>query len=322
MKKEEFYFDSRDGKSKIHAVRYTPDLGEVCCVLQIVHGMSEHIERYEEFAQFLTQRGIVVTGEDHLGHGKSVTTDGLYGYFCEQDPATMVVRDTHRLKKLTQALYPQVPYVLIGHSMGSFIVRNYACRYGTGVSGCILLGTGMQPRLLLYLGKAIAAVQRLFVGSKHVSKLLHIITFGSYNKRFMPIKTYCDWLSRDSQQVDKFRKDPMCNFIFTVNGFQTLFELISRLHSQNNLKKMPKELPVLILSGTDDPVGDYGKGVHKAYNSIKAAGMEKVWLKLYEEDRHELLHELDRAKVTQDIYDWLKKTILNIKKTEAGLEYD
>ena len=128
MKNEEFYFDSRDNISKIHAVRWTPESGNVVAIVQIVHGMAEYVERYEEFAQFLTERNIVVTGEDHLGHGKSVPEGGIQGYFCEQDPATVVVRDVHRLKKMTQELYPGVPYFILGHSMGSFILRNYMCR--------------------------------------------------------------------------------------------------------------------------------------------------------------------------------------------------
>ena len=141
MIKEEFYFDSRDGESRIHAVRYTPDDGNVKGIVQVVHGMAEYVERYENLAEFLTARGILVTGEDHLGHGKSVAEGGTYGYFCEQDPATVVVRDVHRLKKITEESYPEVPYVILGHSMGSFITRNYLCRYGKGVDGAVIVGT-------------------------------------------------------------------------------------------------------------------------------------------------------------------------------------
>ena len=144
MIKEEFYFDSRDGENRIHAVRYTPDDGNVRGIVQIVHGMAEYVERYENLAEFLTKRGILVTGEDHLGHGKSVSEGGSFGYFCEQDPATVVVRDVHRLKKITEEQHPQVPYIILGHSMGSFIARNYLCRYGSGIDGAVIVGTGMQ----------------------------------------------------------------------------------------------------------------------------------------------------------------------------------
>lgn len=310
MRKEEFYFDSRDGMNKVHAVRYTPENGEVRCVVQIIHGMAEYVERYEGFAEFLTEQGFVVTGDDHLGHGKTVPEGGTYGYFCEQDPATVVVRDVHRLKKMTQALYPGVPYVIVGHSMGSFILRNYLCRYGTGIAGAVIMGTGMQSAGLVKVSKALAAVQKAFCGSKHVSKLIDRAAFGSYNKRFEPKRTDADWLSRDEEQVDRYIADPLCGFTFTVNGFQTLFELISRIQVKENLEKVPKGLPVFMVSGADDPVGDYGEGVKRAYASLQEVGLTNMQLKLYEKDRHELLNELDRETVAQDIYDWIRDTIL------------
>lgn len=310
MKKEEFYFDSRDEIDRIHAVRYTPDDGEVRCVVQIVHGMAEYAERYEEFARFLTDRGFVVTGEDHLGHGKSVSEGGYYGYFCERDPATVVVRDVHRLKKLTQALYPDVPYVILGHSMGSFILRNYLCRYGSGIAGAVIMGTGMQPPWLIRLSKALAAVQKAFCGSVYVSKLMDKAAFGSFNKRFQPERTRADWLSRDTENVDKYLADPLCGFCFTVNGFQTLFELIARIQKRENLEKIPKDLPILMVSGKDDPVGDYGEGVKRAYASLQGQGLSDIQMKLYDRDRHELLNEVDRDVVMEDIYCWIKDSVL------------
>lgn len=145
MKKEEIFFLSRDGKTKIHAVKWIPE-GKPVCILQIVHGMAEYIERYERLALVLTRQGILVTGEDHLGHGKSVGENGIYGYFCAHDPATVVVRDVHRLKKMVQEQYPGVPYLLLGHSMGSFILRNYLSRYGSGIDGAIVMGTVCSRR--------------------------------------------------------------------------------------------------------------------------------------------------------------------------------
>lgn len=307
MKKEEFYFDSRDNHSRIHAVRWTPDVENVVAVVQIVHGMSEYVERYEELAAFLTERGFVVTGDDHLGHGRSVPEGGIQGYFCEQDPATVVVRDEHRLKKMTQELYPGVPYFILGHSMGSFILRNYICRYGSGIDGALLVGTGMQSNKLLCLSKITAAVVGFFKGSKHPSRFIDKGAFGSYNKRIQGAKTDFDWLSRDSDRVAAYIADEDCGFIFTVNGFKTLFELISRVKKRENLLKIPKELPVIFLSGEEDPVGNYGKGVQKAYRSLVDTGLTDVEIKLYPEDRHELLGEPDRKKVMEDIEVWLTK---------------
>lgn len=311
MKQEKFYFDSRDGQNKIHAVRYMPEEGEVKCVVQVIHGMSEYKERYEGFAKFLTDRGCVLVADDHLGHGQSVAEGGIYGYFCEQDPATVVVRDVHRLKKMTQALYPGVPYVILGHSMGSFILRNYLCRYGKGISGAIIMSTGMQPKALIALSKALVRVQKLFFGSKHVAKFIDKCAFGNYTVRIENPRTSSDWLTKDASVVDRYVADPKSGFIFTVNGFETLFELISRIQKRENLEKIPKQLPIFMVAGTDDPVGEYGVGVQRAYDSLKEVGIENLKLKMYESDRHELLNETDKEQVMEDIYQWITATVLN-----------
>ncbi len=309
VKREEIYFDSRDNKNKIHGIRWIPEGDKPLCILQIIHGMAEYIGRYDEFAESMAEKGILVVGEDHLGHGKSVGENGTYGYFCEQDSATVVVRDSHRLKKMTQEKYPGVPYVVLGHSMGSFILRNYLCRYGTGIQGAVIVGTGMQPRPLLWMGKAVAAVQKVFCGSRYPSGLLNALSFGSYNKRIPGHRTVMDWLTKEEGIVDAYIEDPLCGFTFTVNGFQTLLELVNRLYKRENLNKMPRELPVLFVSGAEDPVGDYGKSVEKVYQSFLDMGMKNVQIKLYENDRHELLNESDREKVYEDIYRWMQSVI-------------
>ena len=310
MKKTEVSFASRDGESKIHALRYEPEDdaladGKPVAVLQIIHGMAEHIERYEETARFFTDRGFVVTGDDHLGHGRTVTEGGAYGYFCKRDPATVVVRDVHRLKKMTQEIYPGVPYFILGHSMGSFILRNYICRYGTGIQGAVIMGTGAQPPAMLGMGKAVTAVQKLFLGGHHEAKLVNSMAFGSYNKGFENVRTANDWLSRDQENVDRYNADPLCGFIFTVNGFETLFELISRAQNRENLEKVPKELPLFWVAGSDDPVGGSGEGVKRAYHALEELGIKDMSMKLYDGDRHEILNEADRGAVMQDIYDWI-----------------
>lgn len=309
IKKETFTFESRDGKTKLHAVRWIPE-GKVICILQIVHGMSEYVERYEEFACYMAQKGILVTGEDHLGHGKSVPEGGIYGYFCEQDPATVVVRDVHRLKKMTQEEYPGVPYVILGHSMGSFILRNYMCRYGTGIQGAVILGTGHMPVPAITCAKGFTRVLKLLTGDMRVSKLLDKIAFGSYNKRIPEPKTEYDWLAAREAVVEDYINDPLCGAKFTVNGFGTLFELLLRAHKVENMKKIPKELPVYLMAGEEDPVGDYAEGVRRLFEDYKnKLGMEHVELKLYPGDRHEILNENDRQQVYETLYPWIMERV-------------
>lgn len=309
VKKEDFYFDSRDGEHKIHAVRWIPDGEKPACILQIIHGMAEHIDRYDDFACFLADRGILVVGDDHLGHGKSVKPGEPYGYFCKEDAPTVLVRDEHRLKKMVQEQYAGVPYIILGHSMGSFITRNYLLKYGSGIDGAIIMGTGMHSKPGLIFGTALAALQGMLCGADHVSKLLNMAVFGAYNKRIKSPKTPFDWLSKNEDNVRKYINDPLCGFTFTVNGFQTLFKLIYNLHDKEKLGKMPKNLPVFFLSGADDPVGDYGRSVELVYQSYREIGMENVQMKLYSEDRHELLNEVDKEDVYGDIYRWILQRV-------------
>ncbi len=309
INKEEFYFDSRDGEHKIHAIRWIPEAQKPVCILQIVHGMSEYIDRYDDFANYLADKGILVVGDDHLGHGKSVNPGEPYGYFCKEDAPTVLVRDEHRLKKMMQEKYPGVPYLILGHSMGSFITRNYLMRYGSGINGALIVGTGMQSKPALMCARALAAIEKVFCGDKHVGRLVDKAAFGVYNKKIEAPQTSFDWLSRNEDNVRRYIDDPLCGFIFTVNGFQTLFKLIYNLHDTEKLKKMPVNLPVFFLAGEDDPVGNYGKSVEAVYKSFREIGMENVQIKLYPKDRHELLNEVDKVDVYADIYRWILQRI-------------
>ena len=310
IRKEEFYFDSRDRQNKIHAVKWIPDVEKPVCIFQIVHGMAEHIERYDEFARFLAEKGILVVGEDHLGHGRSVPEGGIYGYFCEEDAAGVLVRDVHRLKKIIQEQYPGILYLIMGHSMGSFITRNYLFNYGSGIGGAVIVGTGMQSKFTLMFARTVTAVQKVFCGSRHTGKFIDKASFGKFNDRFQPVRTAVDWLSRNEENVDRYIADPMCGFVFTLNGFAALFELIYNCYDEGKLEKMPKQLPILLVSGADDPVGNYGESVEKVYHSYQEHGMQNVQMKLYEKDRHELLNEIDREQVYGDIYRWILQRIV------------
>lgn len=304
MTRTDFYFDSRDNISQIHGVKWVPDT-EPVGVLVLVHGMAEHLDRYEPFAEFMCERGFVVAGNEHLGHGKSVGK-GPKGYFCRRDPATVVVRDVHRLKKTIQAEYPTLPVFIFGHSMGSMITRNYLTKYGTGVKGAIISGTLMMPKPLIGAMGILCNILKLFQGPKHPSVFMDNMAFGAYCNRIESPKTKFDWLTRDDEIVKQFIDDPDCGFLFTLNGFSTLKELMLRLHNQDMLNAIPKELPVFFVYGGQDPCGDYGVSVRKVYEQYLALGIKDVSEKEYTDDRHEILNELDKETVMMDIYDWIK----------------
>lgn len=301
---KEFTYPSADKKTQIHAVSYVPD-GQIKAILQIAHGMVEHIKRYEDFALFLNERGILVTGNDHLGHGESICTKDDYGYFAEPDGNRVVLTDLHRLTTLTKEAYPGIPYFLLGHSMGSFYARQYLCEYGEELDGAIIMGTGFQPKLLVSAGILITRFLALFKGWRYRSQFVNEMAFGSYNSRFKPARTDKDWLTRDTRIVDAYLADVRCGFTFTLNAYHHMFRGIRRLYDAALLAKMPKDLPVFFVSGTEDPVGDFSQGVIRARKSFIRTGMKRTRLKLYEEDRHEILNELDREQVYRDLADWI-----------------
>lgn len=306
MKKIHIQYLSHDHKTLIHAVRWVPD-GKVKGVLQISHGMVEFIERYEEFAKYMTERGFLVTGNDHLGHGESIRSKEKFGFFSEKNGNSVLLLDLYQLQRKTKELYPNVPYFMLGHSMGSFLGRQYLCCYGNELDGAIIMGTGYHTRLEAELGMKLCKVIASVKGWDYRSKLIDAMAFGSYNRKFKPVRTQKDWLTRDQKIVDTYIADERCQFIFTVNGYYHLFLSLAKLGNKDYIQKMPKNLPVLFVSGEDDPVGNFGKGVKKVVESFRELGMKKVSCKLYPDDRHEILNELDRDQVYEDLYEWLKK---------------
>lgn len=303
-RKEDFYFLSSNGTTKIHGVRYIPD-GKIKAVLQISHGMVEYIERYEEFALFLNSKGILVTGNDHLGHGASVSSKEDWGYFAEYDGNNALLYDLYQMTQITKEKYPGIPYFLLGHSMGSFYARQYLCQFGNELTGAIIMGTGHQPYLLVLAGKITARLVAAFKGWHYRCEFIDRMAFGNFNQKFYPARTNKDWLTKDSEKVDEYLKTECCNFSFTVNAYYNMFLGISRLYHRKLLRNMPKELPVLFVSGEDDPVGDFSKGVRRAVKSFRKVGMKQVRVKLYQKDRHELLNETDRQRVFKDLYRWM-----------------
>ncbi|MEF2765537.1 MAG: alpha/beta hydrolase [Mediterraneibacter sp.] len=305
--RDEFYFPSKDGNTEIHTIEWKPE-GEVKAVLQLCHGMVEYIRRYDEFAEFMCSRGYYVVGNDHLGHGKSVQSKSEYGFFNEKYGNACVIGDMHTLRQRTMKKYPDVPYFILGHSMGSLLVRQYIQLYGNGLSGAVLLGVvSDQKKAVLLCGKRLCRLMAAFRGWHFRSRFIDGMVLGSYNKKFKPARTRVDWMTSDREHLDAYVADPLCSFVFTVNAYYSMFTGMLNMEKKESIYMIPKTLPILFASGTDDPVGNFGKGVRKIYEQYKAAGLQDVTLRLYAGDRHELLNETDRQQVYQDLFDWLEE---------------
>ena len=291
----------------LHAFYCEPD-GPVRAVVQLSHGMVEFIDRYKPLAESLAAQGIAVTGNDHLGHGGSIRTKADYGYFAQPDGNRAVLDDLHRMTRLAKQRWPGVPYFLLGHSMGSFYARQYLCEWGGELEGAIILGTGFQPKALVRLAKGVCRVQAALFGWQHRSKLVERLSFAGYNNGLEGRTTH-DWLNRDAAEVDKYLADERCTFTFTVNAYYSMFSGILRLHDPAFVAQMPKDLPLLFLAGDADPVGERGKGVERAVQSLRDAGVQNIEVKFYPGARHELLVETNRREVFADIAGWIEKQL-------------
>ena len=277
-------------------------------LLQIIHGMQEYIDRYDEFARFLAEKGILVMGNDHLGHGGSVSGNGTYGFFCKDDPATVLVRDAHRLNKMVLEEYPGVPVFILGHSFGSFVAREYITRYGTGIQGAIIQGTAFMPTGTVNSLSSLVNFMQVIMGTKYRSTMINNMAFKGYLKKIPNPRTKFDWLSHNEESIDKYIANPMDNFIFTLNGFGTMAELLKRVQDVGKMDDIPKNLPILITAGKEDPVGNYGEAPAKLFDIYKKQlQIQNVELKLYDGMRHELQQEIGREQVYADQYEWIKK---------------
>ena len=307
--RDEFYFPSKDGNTEIHTIEWKP-VGEVRAVLQICHGMVEYIRRYDEFAQFLCGEGYYVVGNDHLGHGKSIQAKSEYGFFNEKYGNACVLGDMHTLRQRTEKKYPGVPYFMLGHSMGSSLLRQYIQMYGNGLSGAVLMGTvADHKKAALLFGKRLCRVMAAFRGWHYRSKIVDNLVLGAYNKKFKPTRTRADWITSDNENLDMYVADPLCSFMSTVNAYYNVFSGMIGIQRKESVYMIPKGLPVLFVSGADDPVGEFGKGVRKIYEKYRAAGIRDVTLRLYTGDRHEILNETDRDQVYKDLLGWFEKHI-------------
>jgi alpha-beta hydrolase superfamily lysophospholipase len=306
--REEYRFDSATGVCRIFARSIAPaDKTKVRGVLQVVHGMAEHGERYQVMAYYMAYHGYAVFIHDHAGHGRSVENDTLLGYFGEKDGWKALIEDVRILAEKAMEKYPNRPMFLLGHSMGSFVARAYAAQYGDELTGAIFCGTsGANPGAAA--GIAVAGIVEKFKGELYRSPFIDHIAFGSYNKRYENPRTPFDWLSRDESEVDLYIKDPYCGFLFTAAGYKDMFTLLQSVSGKAWYRSVPKKLPILLISGSMDPVGGYGKGVRQVYADLMKTGHENVKIRVYDGARHELFNETNAKDVLHDLLEWADGT--------------
>ncbi len=309
MAEQTYQFDSANGVNKIHGVKWLPEK-EPVAVLQLVHGMVEYIERYRPFAEYLNSQGFVVVGHDHIGHGASVSSEEEFGIMHAKHPSDIMVADIYTNYELTKKDYPNLPYFILGHSMGSYMTRKFLSVKADqldGLSGAIIMGTGTEADGTINMGLAFINFLSFFKSDDYRSTLVRDMTYSA------PYKAYDvtgknpenSWLNKDVDLVKKYYADPRCTFTFTLAAYRGLVESTKFDNNMDNIGRMRKDLPVFFVSGADDPVGNMGKGVEAARDKFVEAGMQDVSLKLYENDRHEILNETDKEVVFSDIYNWM-----------------
>ncbi len=276
-------------------------------VLQIAHGMAEHGKRYEEFASFLTKNGFAVYANDHRGHGKTAGSVENLGFFSEKDGWQKVVTDLKLLNQHLIGKHPDVPLYILGHSMGSFLTRHYLMDSDLSIQGAILSGTANHPGLLGKVGLLLTKLLLLIYNPKRPSPLMDSLSFKAYNKPFKPNRTSFDWLSRDENKVDEYVSDPNCGTVFSLQFYNDLLKGLLYISDMDNIKKTNQDIPLLVFSGANDPVGENSKGVQDFYAKLKTAGIKDLSLKLFEDGRHEMINETNRKEVYAFILDWLNR---------------
>lgn len=307
MNKQREFFPSTNGSDSICYYKYLPE-GEVKGIFQIVHGMAENAERYESFAKYLCDMGWAVYAHEHVGHGGSVKDIDHLGLFLDANQAETMVEDTRKMCGIAKEENPGKKYVLMGHSMGSFVVRLFAAKYGNTIDGLIISGTG-GANPAAGAGIALIKVMKAFKGKDFKSTFVDNMAFGRYNDRYETHRTRYDWLSRDDKIVDQYIASPYCGFLFSLDGMKALMEVNKNSNKPQTFKSTPKSLPIFMVSGEMDPVGDWKAGAKMAYDGYIAAGMENCTLKIYPNARHEILNELNKEEVYADLSGFANKII-------------
>lgn len=304
--KQSFSFTSHNKKTPIHVVIWKPNK-PAHGILQIVHGMAEYIERYETLANYLTQQGWVVVGHDHLGHGESVDTYLPHGFFDKKKGPEILIDDTLQVTKNIKKEYPTLPLFILGHSMGSFVVRNYLKDNSELVNGAILMGTGSEKKELSYVLPILRQLN--YFQPTKINETIDRLAFGNFRKKFPEKGSSFNWLSKNQENVRRYDLDPNTGFIFSNNAFYTLFQLMHTATKKDWPKGISTKLPVLVISGENDPVGDFGKGPRKTASELKEHGLAHLTLHLYHNLRHELLNEEDSDLIMSDITEWMEMCI-------------
>jgi alpha-beta hydrolase superfamily lysophospholipase len=306
MEAIEFRYTSQDGES-IYAIKWRPEqTHQLKGVVQIVHGMAEHVGRYERFAEALCEAGFIVVGNDHRGHGRTTRNRENPIFFHEENGWQKVIEDIRQLNQIVSEENFNLPIFLFGHSMGSFLTKGYIQTYGAGLSGVILSGTGYMSKWTSPLPIWLARRDVRKYGEKQISQTLAPIISKLYNRSFQPIRTESDWLTRDPKEVDKFKEDPLSGTPLSAGFYRDMMEGMAQMDDPNRVAQIPKYLPILLIGGDKDPVGSFGKAMKKTKKVYEKQEMQDVEMKLYEGARHELLNETIRDQVTEDLIEWLK----------------
>lgn len=283
---------------------WAPDGGDVVGVLQVAHGLAEHGGRYVGLADSLTQRGWVVAAGDHRGHGLTARSEADLGFFAERDGWNRVVEDVRTLQLHLRARHPDVPMVLMGHSMGSLLARDFAARYGQHLDGLVLSGSPRPKGLIGMAGRMLAKRRQ----PRSRAHQLHRLSFGGYNDAFKPTRTDYDWLTRDQDIVDDYIADPRCGFVATNGLYVDLIGGLQRVNKTKVAQQTPSKLPTLVMYGAMDPVG--GPRAHEALTSLfKKAGLKKAQVIAYKDSRHEVFNEVNRAQTHADLAEWLDELV-------------
>ena len=291
------------GAGNLRCALWLPE-GEARAVVQLVHGFSESIDRYDDFARFLCANGFAVCAEDLMGHGKSVSPECPLG--CLVGGWDAAVADVAALLHQIKVRFPALPVFLFGHSMGSFLTRTLLyTEPDAGLAGAVLCGTAWESDFILKSAETVCDLVIRKHGEQHISEKLRNLMFSAYNKQFRPVRTPFDWICSDPAVVERYLADPLCGFTPSVGMFRAMLDGIRRNQKPENLRKIPKELPIFFLSGALDPVGEQGKGVKNSLSAFHAAGLENLSMRLYPGARHEVLHEKEHETVYRNVLDWM-----------------